>query len=325
MEYARTELNVIARYVSLAFWPRDLALDYYDWPIARHWGDVTAWGWMVLAGAIVCLAAVKYKPWLGFLGVWCMAILAPTSSFLPIAEEAAAEQRMYLPLVAIVALVVVGGWVLVSRWKAGRWVMGFAIISSIIALCWMTRSRNEVYGSEIDLWTDTIAKRPNNTRAHVNLGEAYAQASIEFPPGSAEAVGAAREAAEQFRIVIALEPRVTHAIFALGESLEHMGDAGAAEALYTEQLPLHPEVAADLYVERGTLRAQRGDWGEAKADFGAAIERKPGDVEAHYFLGVVCQQIGDLAGAKRELQKVVQNSPDFKDAAKRLRELEREK
>ena len=50
IEYARTELNVMARYVRLAFWPADLAFDYYDWPIAgigltfngrAGW----AWGW----------------------------------------------------------------------------------------------------------------------------------------------------------------------------------------------------------------------------------------------------------------------------------------
>ena len=44
-------------------------------------------------------------------------ILAPTSSFLPIKQEAAAEQRMYLPLAAVVSLVVVGGWLILSRWR----------------------------------------------------------------------------------------------------------------------------------------------------------------------------------------------------------------
>ena len=49
VEIARTELNVIARYLHLAIWPNDLVLDYYDWPIARRWSEVEWQGWLVLA------------------------------------------------------------------------------------------------------------------------------------------------------------------------------------------------------------------------------------------------------------------------------------
>ena len=48
------------------------------------------------------------SPRLGFLGVWFFLTLAPTSSILPIATEVGAERRMYLPLMALVALAVVG-------------------------------------------------------------------------------------------------------------------------------------------------------------------------------------------------------------------------
>jgi tetratricopeptide (TPR) repeat protein len=321
LDYARTELNVIAHYIVLAFWPRNLVIDYYDWPIARHWSDVSWGGWLVLAGAIGSLAALKFKPWLGFLGVFFLAILAPTSSFLPIVEEAAAEQRIYLPLAAIVTLVVVIVWFTLAKWKAGRWLAGVACVAAVVALTAATIARNQQYGSDIDIWTDATAKRANNTRAHVNLGEAWAQASIEFPPGSSEARQAAEQAAAQFRIVMALEPRVSHAIFGLGQSLVHLGDPASAESVYTEQLPKHPEIAADLHVERGTLRAQRADWPEAKQDFEAAIGIQPNDLEAHYYLALVDQQLGDLDAAKRELARVVAASPDYKDAAMRLQEL----
>ncbi|MGA2441491.1 MAG: tetratricopeptide repeat protein, partial [Tepidisphaeraceae bacterium] len=319
IEWMRTELNVIARYLRLAFWPTDLVLDYYDWPMARNWSDVSWEGWGVLAMAIGSLAAVKYKPWLGFLGAWFFLILAPTSSILPIKQEAAAEQRMYLPLAALACLVVVCGWGMVCRRRPVCWAAGIAGCILIVLLVRLTMGRNDQYATSLDIWTDTVAKRPDNTRARVNLGEAWAQASLDFPRGSVESMAATSQALKEFQTVLAMEPRVSEAVFAIGQSLERLGNPMAAEQLYTEALPKYPDVAADLLVERGTLRARRQDWNDAKDDFVAAIKANPGDVEAHYFLGVLYQQQGDWADAKIELEKTVGISPKYKDAAERLR------
>ena len=321
LDYARTELNVIAHYLRLAFWPSDLVLDYYDWPIARRWSDVSWQGWLVLALAVATPIAIGIKPWLGFLGAWFFLILAPTSSFLPIMQEAAAEQRMYLPLAAVVVFVVVGGWILLSRWKWVRLpaaVAGCAIVLGLVCLAFI---RNDQYSTAVGIWQDTVAKRPINSRAHGNLAEAWAQRSIDYPRGSPVAVAAAAQAAEQFQIVIDQDPTATHSIFALGESYGQMGDPQAAEDLYTRSLPKHPEIAADLYVERGNLRARRGDGNAAQSDFEAAMAADPGDPEPHYFLSLLFQQRQDWKNARSELERTVQLSPEYKDAAQRLARL----
>jgi tetratricopeptide (TPR) repeat protein len=321
VEYARTELNVIAHYLRLAFWPTDLTLDYYDWPMARNWADVSWQGWGVLVLAIGSLAALRCKPWLGFLGAWFFLILAPTSSFLPIKQESAAEQRMYLPLAALACLVVVCGWAIVCQWRPLRWAVGIAGCILIVLLAGLTLSRNDQYATSLKIWTDTVAKRPANTRARVNLGEAWAQASLDFPQGSIESMVATNQALKEFQTVLAMEPRVSEAVFAIGQSLERLGDPMAAEQLYTETLPKYPDVAADLLVERGNLRARRQDWKDAKDDFAAAIKANPGGAEAHYFLGVLYQQQGDWPDAKIELEKAVKIAPKYKDAAERLRKV----
>ena len=48
------------------------------------------------------------RHWLGFLGVVAFAILAPTSSLVPITSEVVAERRMYLPLAACVTVLLLG-------------------------------------------------------------------------------------------------------------------------------------------------------------------------------------------------------------------------
>jgi hypothetical protein len=67
---------------------------------------------------IATVAAIRRWPLAGFLGVWFFVTLAPTSSFVPIATEVGAERRMYLPLLAVVALAVVAvsaAWAVVVR------------------------------------------------------------------------------------------------------------------------------------------------------------------------------------------------------------------
>src|SRR4029079_16286961 len=98
---------MIVRYLRLAFWPRGLVLDYGE-PTSVVFSEVAPYMLAVgalLAGTVVALA--RNRP-VGFLGAWFFLTLAPTSSIMPISTEVGAERRMYLPLMAVVALVVAG-------------------------------------------------------------------------------------------------------------------------------------------------------------------------------------------------------------------------
>lgn len=322
-EYARTETNVIARYVRLAFRPNDLTLDYYDWPIALHWSDITWRGRMVMLAIIGWIAALRYRPWLGFLGAWFFLILAPSSSILPIKMEAIAEQRMYLPLAALICLVVVGAWTIVRRRRWLRIAVQAAWCALAGVLIFLTIQRNDQFQSVVGMWTDTVSKRPDNPRARFNLGEAYAQESLEFPAGSLEALEAVHHAKTQFEMVLTLEPQDSDAIFAIGQSLDRAGDPAGAERLYTQSLTKYPEIAANLLVERGNLRARRQDWKDARQDFLDAIKAQPNDVEPYYFLGILYQAIGDRPGAIAEFQKAAAIDPKYKDVTARLAKLTR--
>lgn len=103
--------------------------------------------------------------------------------------------------------------------------------------------------------------------------------------------------------------------------MERSGDPAAAEDLYTRSLAKHPEIAGDLLVERGNLRLKRKDWMDAKADFFAAIQSNPADVEPHYCLGVLYQHLGDWIHAESEFANVAAISPNYKDAAARLEQV----
>ncbi len=108
-----TQTKVLLLYLKLAIWP---------WPLSIHYGTPylqslgAAWPWV--AGVTVLAIATLVLLWrfsaVGFVGGWVLIILSPTL-VVPIITEVAAERRMYLPLAAIMTLLVVGGYWLVQR------------------------------------------------------------------------------------------------------------------------------------------------------------------------------------------------------------------
>ncbi len=117
--YARTQAEVIVHYLRLAFFPAPLVF-LYDWPLtpAPLW---MAWqaALLIALAALTVAGIVKRHP-ASFLGAWFFLILAPSSSVLPIVSEVAAEHRMYLPLAAVVAAIVMGAHLAGMR-LMGRW------------------------------------------------------------------------------------------------------------------------------------------------------------------------------------------------------------
>ncbi len=320
-QYAQTQMNVIAHYVRLALWPTNLSLDYYDWPIATTAADITWRGRLVMLAICGWIAALRYRPRPAFVMAWFFLILAPSSSILPIKNEAAAEYRMYLPLAAIAGLVVFAAWTAVRPRRPLRLFAAAAYCAALATLICLTIQRNQQYHSALEIWTDTVAKRPANPRARFNLGESYAQQSLDLPAGSPEELAAVREAAEQFKMVLALEPQDSDAVYAIAQSLERAGDLTGAEQVYTDAIARYPAITANLLVERGNLCARNQNWAGARQDFLDAIDAKPNDVEPHYFLGLLYLTVGDRADAIAELRKAAAINPNYKDVTPLLARL----
>ena len=99
-------------YLKLAFWPWPLVI-HYEMPYFDTLS--TAWPWVLAVSllAIGFLILFWRGAAAGFLRRWIFAILSPTL-VVPIITEIAAERRMYLPLAAIVVLVIVGGYALIQ-------------------------------------------------------------------------------------------------------------------------------------------------------------------------------------------------------------------
>lgn len=175
--YLLTQAGVVVHYLRLAFAPTSLAF-LYDWPLAASLSSV-AWQAALLGGllALTVYLVIRRHP-AGFVGAWFFLILAPTSTIVPILTEVAAEHRMYLPLAAVIAAVVMGVFAGGRRLRLAPRPSGagaaVAVVLAAALLGAATHERNRVYGSAGTLWQDAVSVRPNDARPRVAFAEALA-------------------------------------------------------------------------------------------------------------------------------------------------------
>ncbi len=266
LDYARTQLDVIAHYLRLVAWPSPLVVDYADWPIARSLAEVAPQA--ALIGALLTLTAlgVWRRRWWGFLGAWAFVILAPTSSVLPIVTEIAAERRMYLPTISVVIAAVVAVWSLIIRIRspqARRLVAGVVVAAVGGGWTFATWSRNDLYGSDERLWTQTLADRPLNPRARLNLGVVLA------------AHGKIDEAIVAYREALRLRQQSSTLHHALGVTLAAKGKMDEASGELAQALSLKPNDPSILSELAAVMKTQ-GKSDEAIAQYCQALRIAPG-------------------------------------------------
>ncbi len=294
LQYLATQAVAVPRYLGLVFWPCSLVFDYGMY-LARG-AAVVAPGALLLCGlgAATVVALVK-RPVLGFAGAMFFALLAPTSSVVPVATQTMAEHRMYLALAVVLALVATVLW---NRWgrRAGA-VLAVATLAAGV----MTAVRNADYTSEERLWRDTVRKWPGNARAHNNL------ASVLLDRG--EAAAGLAELNEALR----LDPRYVDALRNLSRLNLESGRAEQAVAQAEAAQRINPDSAVGWGVV-AVAQMGAGRNAGAKNAWLEALRRKPEWPEAHLGLGDVLVRLGESEAAVGQYQEALRLKPAFSAA-----------
>ncbi len=249
--YLANQCRVLPVYLARVFWPDPLRLDY-GLPEPIGIGD--AWlGFAFLVGlAFLTLYALRRWPAAGFVGFACYAILAPSSSFVPIISEVGAERRMYLPLAALLALGVCLGWRALARF--GRLMLGrWAVAVAVLALAGASALRAGDYRDEVGLWRADLRAAPENARAHYNLSRALARAG-QMDEAEAVSQRSVRLEIEFYQRILPYQPDRVQALGDLAGLHVAAGELARADALYAQVLELAPDNAAALRM-RELLRA----------------------------------------------------------------------
>jgi tetratricopeptide (TPR) repeat protein len=295
--YMLSQCHAITVYLKLAFWPSPLVFDYGQ-RVNRHFAEVWPQALMLVCLLTGTGVALWRRSAAGFAGLWFFALLAPSSSILPLASQTMAEHRMYLPLAAIVALAVTGLFALLGRRSLILWPV------LAVVLGWLTFERNETYGSNLALWKDTVAKAPHNGRAWYNLsvlysdGGQYAQAIEPDQAGlNLDEGWAASEEAP-------------HTLNKLGYDLAQLGRLQEAVARYQQALQLVPEFAlAHLNLAEALVRLDR--YPEAIVQYEDALRLKVGGTAAERELSDALMHEGRVEESIAHSRAAVLETPDW--------------
>jgi len=295
LAYALTQPAIVLHYLRLAFWPSPLVFDY-QWPPATAVGEILP-SLLVIGAALMASAWLLWRnTGLGFLAASFFILLAPSSSFVPI-QDLAVEHRMYLPLAAVITVVVMLGYRALEPVGPARPWLGAALVGlAATALGLATVDRNRDYRDELTLWQDVVEAAPGNARALYNL------ATLLRQRGEDEAAIAA------FRRCLELAPEHAKAHYNLANALKERGELDAAIEHYGRNLAQLPDHAA-AHVNLGNALWTRGDKREAVEHYRRALALDPDYPGAHYNLGVALEGLGEIDAAIAAYQEAVRLRP----------------
>jgi tetratricopeptide (TPR) repeat protein len=311
--YLLTQLRVHWLYARLVAWPAGQNVEHVVEPSPGLLHGPT----LVALAATVALCAGAVVLWAlaerGKAGAWARvaafgvlswyAVLAPTSSVVPIADLAV-EHRAYLASAFL--LLAVGGLALgaLERLASRRAVevAGILAVALLGALGLATHARAEVWRTQLGLWSDAAAKSPASARAQSNLafalqargdveraGLAYLRAAeLARTPG--DVAGVARNlsallldagqpalalaAVERGLATVPSDPNLLHNRAA---ALWRLGRIGDALRELDAVIATSPAPFPKAHDTRGRILAGQGDLEAALRDFRAARAVDPAD------------------------------------------------
>ena len=307
LDYLRTQLSVIATYLRLLVLPVNQNLDY-DYAVSRSFLEPQ----VALSGLLLLsLAAAAVAVWGGpvvrltrracdpasrlvsFGIAWFFVTLSLESSVIPIADVIF-EHRVYLPSVGFFVAAASACALLARRFAPGRAAAMTVTVGVLISapLAAATFARNEVWFTDLSLWSDVVAKSPGKSRPQDNLGLALAHRRREA------------EAIVHFREAVRLDPTNVRAHNNLGVALAKLGRLMEAKAAFLAALHVDPDHAEALHNLGRIYLVNEGRFEEAATLFQRAIRRRPDYADAYANLGAAWNQLGRYGDTIRLLDGV---------------------
>ena len=316
--YLLNQTVIITHYLRLAVWPRALVLDY-GWALPLALRDVWLYGLGIVSLLALTVAVLIKEPRLGFPGAWFFITLSPTSSFVPIANEVGRECRMYLPMVALVALAVVGSVLLwdrakrawpgmppaLARSRAAGWAL---LVLLAVSLAAATVDRNRDYRSAVTLYQTMVDRWPTGRTHHI-LGVQLVQAGRreEALPHLRAAADAVPWARHDLGFELVKDGKFDEGIEHLEKVLEIWTTPPATHPHWQKPLRVH---ALSARTTIATALARQERWPEAAEQYRLALAIDPGYAEAINGLGDALLKQGSAEEAEARYREYPEASSE---------------
>ena len=296
-------------YLGKLFWPVNLVFVYPRWHVSP-----TVWWQYLYPGAALLLLGVLYWQrgrWRGPLAglLFFGGTLFPALGFFnvyPFRFSLVADHFQYLAGIGPIVLVAAGVSTLFSSFRERRRFWEPALCGTLLAvLCVLTWRQSRTYQNDETLWRTTLARNPDSSLAHNNLGNFFLQN------------GRGDEAVEQFQKALEIEPRYALAHNNLGAAFYQLGQVDEAVTHYQKALEIEPRYA-QAHNNLGIVLFQKGRVDEAIAHFQKALAIQPNNAEIYNNFGNALREKGEVDEALNCFQKAVAIAPDFAGAQENL-------
>lgn len=280
--YLLKQCEAIVRYLSLALWPHPLVLDYGD-GVIDNLAEVAPQAVLLCTLVGATIVGVVRGSMLSFCGMWFFALLAPSSSFVPLVTQTMAEHRMYLPLAGVIAPAVVVLFRLLEHRADATMVLCAAL--GVVSV-----NRNTIFTDPLKLWMDNVAKRPQNPRGHDNLGLILCER------------GEPRAAIPHYLRALALNPKSFASRSQLGTAYLMVGHYPEAMRYFAAALEINPH-AVSTRNNLGVLLLRSGNAQEAKPQFEHLVRLDPKNIDARWNLAIALASDQQFAAALQQLEQ----------------------
>ncbi len=305
--------------------------------------------WTVVGIGIVVFGAVsawvvwrrKSSPHLLFGWAWFVISLLPVIGLIQVGSQAYADRYAYIPHIGLFIAIV---WEL-NAWFAattvGRVLLGLFVPVALIASGWLTYLQIGYWKNNDTLWTHAIELNPNNGFAHAHLADVrlaegrHEQAIFHIEQGlrlkrsgyvanaycnwgrSLLALDRPAEAEQKFLVALQVDPNHEASLDELAKLLRSQGRhaeaarvSGRHAAIFAKKAEQQPENAA-AHFRLGFLQAQQGNLRQALVHFEKAVQLEPRSAEARNNLALVQMQLGLRKEAKANFLMAIEFNPDL--------------
>jgi tetratricopeptide (TPR) repeat protein len=204
---------------------------------------------------------------------------------------------MYLPLASVVVIFVLGIYLALKRVEEHR-ALGVAATAMLIvaALGLRTAVRNRDYFDPFHMWQLVAKQRPDNDRAHLNVGY------LLMEKNDLESAG------RELELAVKLLPYDYKNLYGYGTFLARTGRKQEAIRHYQAAIESWPGYVLP-YIAQGNIAAGEGRYADAIPHYRKALEVSPGHVRASGLLADVLAKSGQFEEAIALCQEILATAP----------------